>query len=98
MKKNLIFRAAGILLVLVLATTCIISGTFAKYTTGATAEATARAAKWGVEISVTGDPLFSTEYAMRMILTAVFILRALRLSVNPWRSPGSIITTIFQGH
>lgn len=50
MKKNVMMRVAAILMVCVLATTCGISGTFAKYVASADTEDTARVAKWGVEI------------------------------------------------
>ena len=43
-------------------TTCAISGTFAKYVTSAAANDTARVAKWGVEITVTGEDAFATKY------------------------------------
>lgn len=49
MKKNRMMRLASTLLVLTLLTTCAISGTFAKYTTQATASDTARVAYWGFE-------------------------------------------------
>lgn len=63
MKKNTMMRLASVLLVCVLLTTSVISGTFAKYTTSADAEDTARVAHWGVELTVTGgDQLFSQEY------------------------------------
>ena len=47
MTKNKMMRIASVLLVAVLLTTCAISGTFAKYTSKATATDTARVAKWG---------------------------------------------------
>lgn len=47
MKKNTMMRLASALLVLVLLTTCAISGTFAKYTSSATASDDARVAYWG---------------------------------------------------
>lgn len=47
MKKNVMMRIASILLVCVLATTCGISGTFAKYVTSSTMNDTARVAYWG---------------------------------------------------
>lgn len=50
MKKNYSMRIASMLLVLVLLTTCVISGTFAKYVTEGKASETARVAKWGVEV------------------------------------------------
>jgi len=47
MKKNNMMRLASVLLVLVLLTTCAISGTFAKYTSEATGTDAARVAYWG---------------------------------------------------
>jgi len=61
MKKNKMFRLASALLILVLLTTGIVGGTFAKYTTEGTGTDTARVAKWGVEVSTTGKA-FQTEY------------------------------------
>ncbi len=55
MKKNKMLRMASALLVLTLLTTCIIGGTFAKYTTSGTATDTARVAKWGVKVECTGN-------------------------------------------
>lgn len=54
MKKNVMMRVASAMLVLTLLTTCIISGTFAKYTTNKNVGDTARVAKWGVTIEGTG--------------------------------------------
>ena len=63
MKKNTMMRLASALLVLVLLTTCAISGTFAKYVTSADAEDSARVAKFGVVLTVTNDDkLFSDTY------------------------------------
>ncbi|MBQ8403328.1 MAG: hypothetical protein IJX55_02750 [Clostridia bacterium] len=63
MKKNVMMRMASCLLVAVLLTTCVISGTFAKYTTTADASDEARVAKWGVEITTDSDlGLFSETY------------------------------------
>lgn len=62
MRKNRMMRAASALLVAVLMTTCTISGTFAKYVTEASADDSARVAKWGVTITVTGDDAFATTY------------------------------------
>jgi len=62
MKKNTMLRIASVLLVAVLMTTCVISGTFAKYTTTDSATASARVAKWGVTVDVTGETAFSQEY------------------------------------
>ena len=45
--KNKFMRIAAVVLMLCLVTTCAISGTFAKYTTEASGEDTARVAYWG---------------------------------------------------
>lgn len=54
MKKNKMMRLASALLVLTLLTTCVISGTFAKYVTSNDATDTARVAAWGVDIVFQG--------------------------------------------
>lgn len=61
MKKNKMMRLASWLMVLTLLTTCIISGTFAKYVTSDSAGDTARVAKWGVVASISGS-LFGEHY------------------------------------
>ena len=50
MKKNKTMRLAAILLVCVLLTTSVISGTFAKYISTATGSSTARVAKWDITV------------------------------------------------
>lgn len=62
MKKNKMMRAASALLVAVLLTTTVISGTFAKYTTKADGFDTARVAKFGVAVNVEAANLFANEY------------------------------------
>ena len=63
MKKNRTMKVAALLLALTLMTSCFVGGTFAKYvTTGEKALETARVAKWGVEIAVSADDAFLTEY------------------------------------
>ncbi len=63
MKKNKMMRAASALLVAVLLTTSVISGTFAKYVTSDDATATARVAKWGFEhTEFDFEDLFSATY------------------------------------
>ena len=62
MKKNYVMRFAAVLLVLVLLSTCVVSGTFAKYVTSDDAQDEARVAKWGVTVTVTGDDAFKTAY------------------------------------
>ncbi len=55
MKRNYMMRFASLLLALVLVTCCVVSGTFAKYTTSGNGKDEARVAKWGVVISVVDD-------------------------------------------
>ena len=62
MKKNKMMRIASILLVVTLLSTCVISGTFAKYVTKAEGQDQARVAKWGVLVTVEGNA-FADKYA-----------------------------------
>lgn len=59
--SNRFIRLASVILALVLATSCFVGGTFAKYVTAGNAEDGARVAKFGVVISAS-DSAFSTEY------------------------------------
>lgn len=63
MKKTKFMRAALLLLVLTLITSCFVGGTFAKYTTSTTGNDSARVAYWGFDqnASTTID-LFDGEY------------------------------------
>lgn len=61
MKKNKMMRIASVLLIAALLSTSVISGTFAKYVTAASAGDTARVAKWGVTVTAAGS-LFDTTY------------------------------------
>lgn len=62
-KKNVLMRSAGLLLALVLVTSCFVGSTLAKYVTSGDAADNARVAKWGVSITAhaTGD-IFAKEY------------------------------------
>ena len=62
MKKTKFMRAALLLLVLTLITSCFVGGTFAKYTTSGDGTDTARVAKFGVMVTGNGN-LFAKEYA-----------------------------------
>lgn len=63
MKKTKLMRAALLLLVLTLITSCFVGGTFAKYTTSASGQDSARVAKWGFNnASVVLTDLFNTNY------------------------------------
>lgn len=64
MKKTKLMRAALLLLVLTLITSCFVGGTFAKYTTSATGSDTARVARWGINgaSTINLDNLFHSVY------------------------------------
>ncbi len=62
MKKTKLMRAALLLLVLTLITSCFVGGTFAKYTTSANGTDSARVAKWGVTVTANGGT-FANTYA-----------------------------------
>lgn len=62
MKKNKMMRLASALLVLVLLTTCAISGTFAKYTSSNTGTDSARVAYWGWTPAELSIDMFDGEY------------------------------------
>lgn len=60
-KKNLTIKAAVLMLVLVLITSCFVGGTFAKYVTSGSGSDTARVAKFGVTVTATGT-MFAKAY------------------------------------
>ena len=63
MKKNRMMRLASLLLVLVLMTSSVVGGTFAKYTTKVESQDSARVAKWGFNTaSITIANLFADSY------------------------------------
>lgn len=62
-KKNVLMRSAGLLLVLVLVTSCFVGSTFAKYTVGGRGDDTARVAKFGVTLNAGAGEMFSKTYA-----------------------------------
>lgn len=61
-KKNVLMRSAGLLLVLVLVTSCFVGSTFAKYVTSGGGTDEARVAKFGVKVTASSD-MFAQEYA-----------------------------------
>ena len=71
MKKNVMMRVASIMLVLVLMTSSVISGTFAKYVSSTEASATARVAKWGVEFVTNSNDLFKPQYNYKAVPSGV---------------------------
>ena len=60
-KKNVLMRSAGVLLALVLVTSCFVGSTFAKYTVSESGYDIARVAKFGVHIEANGT-MFAKEY------------------------------------
>lgn len=62
MKKNFAMRIAACLLVVTMLSLCMVSYTYAKYTTGADGKAEARVAKWGVTVSAKVSDLFESSY------------------------------------
>ena len=60
-KTGKTMRVAGLLLALVLVTSCFVGGTFAKYVTYGGGQDHARVAKFGVKVEATGD-VFAKEY------------------------------------
>lgn len=63
MKKNNTMRIAAGLAVAALLSTCLVSGTYAKYTTSDSSTDTAQVAKWGVKVAADGGHAFSDKYA-----------------------------------
>lgn len=61
MKKNVMMRVASVLLICVLLTSSVISGTFAKYVTKGTGTDSARVAHFGVVVTADSD-MFDTQY------------------------------------
>lgn len=56
-------RVAGLLLALVLVTSCFVGGTFAKYVTSGTGADHAKVAKWGVKVTAHGEgDIFASKY------------------------------------
>ena len=83
MKKNVMMRLSALLLVAVLLTTCVISGTFAKYTTADDATDSATVAAWGIELSVTGDDVLYDDAKTGNEVTA------LKVTTNALAAPGT---------
>ena len=55
MKKNFAMRIAACLLVVTMLSLCMVSYTYAKYTTTGSATDTAKVAAWGIELEVSAD-------------------------------------------
>lgn len=69
MRKNKMMRTASGLLVATLLTTCVISGTFAKYTSSASGSDSARVAKWSFKVGDTTDIVTSDTFTFDLFNT-----------------------------
>ena len=86
-KKNWTMRAAVLMLVLVLITSCFVGGTFAKYVTSGSGTDSARVAKFGVTVTASGD-LFAKEYATddQTVVGTVLLLQLPLPALPRWLS------------
>lgn len=92
MKKNKMMRLASLLLVLVLMTSSVVGGTFAKYVTRGSAQDSARVAEWGVEVVATSD-MFAKTYEKTdssfSLVTDTVISNGLHDTINDVVAPGT---------
>lgn len=89
MKRIKWMRLSGGLLVLTLITSCFVGGTFAKYVSKGEGTDTARVAKWGVEVAVTGDG-FRTEYSKNEANTTTVSGNTV-ISASPVGNPDKVV-------
>lgn len=92
MKSKKLKIVAGIM-VLTMLTTCMMSGTLAKYTTGDSASDSARIAKWGVQVEANGY-LFGNSYGSDNQVVAAQTFNTLAVSETArardnWVAPGT---------
>lgn len=97
MKKNVMMRVASLLMVCVLATTCGISGTFAKYVTKAESTDAARVAKWGVKITANGEMFTTEETGTVAGASAKTVLSSNDEDVVAPGMSGSLVSVQFEG-
>lgn len=88
MKKNKMMRLASILLVLVLMTSSVVGGTFAKYTYTTSGSDTARVAKWGVSGTITGGA-FAKTYNLNTEVDGEFTLAVESSTEDKLVAPGT---------
>lgn len=77
-------RVAGLLLALVLVTSCFVGGTFAKYVTSGHGNDSARAAKWGVVVNVEGDSAFAKHMMVAKTHRITLLLPQLPQLIRSW--------------
>lgn len=93
-KKNSFVLVLGILILCII-TTCVVGTTLAKYTTSDRTKDEARIAKWGVSISMEGDPLFKNEYSTTGGVLVVKSTSSDKNVVAPGTSSGTNGSAIF---
>lgn len=87
--KNKLMRLASTMLVLTLLSTCVVSGTYAKYVTTATATDTARVAKFGVEIQTWTNRLFKEQYDSDSAYTGNTVENKQEVGIKNLVAPGT---------
>ncbi len=97
MKKNVMMRVASVLLVAVMLTTCVISGTFAKYVTSGEATDSARVAKWGVTVTANGQMFTTEETGIVNSVTAKTVLSSNAENVVAPGMSGSLVSVELAG-
>ena len=93
MKKNIAMRVAAFLFILTMISTCAFATTFAKYITADDAHDSARVAKWGVTVEVTGDA-FSNKYIDEAATTGNLTVEAKDKVVAPGTKGTLFVVTI----
>ncbi len=83
MKKNFAMRIAACLLVVTMLSLCMVSYTYAKYTTSGATSDIATVAKWGITLSVQGDDILYDDAKTGDEVTA------LKVTANNLTAPGT---------
>ena len=94
MTKNKFLKIASLLVMLCLISTCAISTTFAKYTTRDEASDTARVAKWGVRLTVSGDDMLKNSYSNSDNTVTVLSSSSTENVVAPGTSGSSVFSIV----
>jgi hypothetical protein len=101
MKKNRMMRIAAFLLVAALLSICVVSGTYAKYTSEITGTDTARVAKWDVQVNnVTAgskDGAVAKTFEFDLFKTIIDTIDASSAETDMDPTDGSIIAPGTQG-
>ena len=73
MKKNFAMRVAACLLVVTMLSLCMVSYTYAKYTTSKSAEDEATVAKWGIELTIQSDDVLYDDDKLANDVTGLYV-------------------------